>query len=891
MDVSQQIHRIYTEARDISRRSNKPFGSAALLLAMFTEEAAPNQARTVLQEYELDEDRILATLAELPAEPDDTMRVIQQKTQMTALSCDAELVNSLHLLLAICQVSSSVAYRLLERLGVNIGQLRVKVFSYVTGVLPRRFYTSVQVADPEPTPAAGGVDWGRLLEVASLTRARAAALPPETGYEDDDAEDLDESGGEGEDDAPHGRRRRSVLLTGADREAAAARALAALVAGARRQPGGAAAAVVTPAAGGAIRGRPVSATVAAARALVGGAPGNPGAPQRSPFALDPDEFPLLAALGRNLTVEAEAGRLDPLVGREDELEAVLDILHKRRSNNPCLIGEPGVGKTALVEGVAQRLVARTSEGGEARAVVEVNVSSLVAGTQLRGAFSERMAQLRAEVRSAGRRVIVFIDEIHTLLGAGAGSGPLDAANDLKAALARGEFPCIGATTTREYRQHIEGDPALERRFQPILLEEPSRDEARRILDAVKDRYEAHHGVRYAPDVTELAVRLSARYIPDRRLPDKALNLLDLAGARVARTGRKAVEGTDVAQVVAKLSGVPAERLILSDAKRLLQMDEFLAARVIGQPDPLRRITAMIQRNSAGFRSHRPIGSFLLLGPTGVGKTETVRVLAEFLFEDRNAVTRFDMSEYLEPHSISKLIGAAPGYVGHEDGGQLTEAVHRRPYQIVLFDEVEKASREVLQILLQVLEEGTLRDGKGRRVDFANTVIALTTNLGADELEKKRSGLGFGRATGGCDPEATARRAAQDAAEAERLVIEAGRRAFPPELWNRIEEKLVYRPLDRAAVAAIAGLLLRESADRLRAESGIAYEADPAVIDFLVAQGGFDVRYGARPMRRTIQRFVEGAVSRVILERRAHRGDVVKLTVEEDRLTTEVVRSA
>ena len=828
MDVSNQIHRIYTEASDLARSSGKMLGSAHFLLAMFTEESSPNQARTVLQELELNEDRIIEAIRNLGPEPEDTMRVMHEKTQMTALSCDAELINSLHLLLAITGCSRSLAYRALERLGVNIGQLRVQVFSYVNGVLPRRFYNQAQ-GSPCLTAPLVAQCWEEENAVSREEReeerawAEAAlrkirAKPP---------------------------RVRSAF-SGPEREAATAQALKALVADARREP-----AVDRDADGAASR-----------------------------FALDPKKFPVLCALGRNLSVDAERGRLDPVIERDDELEQILDILHKRKANNPCIIGEPGVGKTAIAEGVAQRLVA-DGEGAELRSVIEVNVPSLVAGTQLRGAFSERMADLRREVAQAGRRVILFIDELHMLLGAGAGAGPMDAANDLKAALSRGDFPCIGATTTKEYRLHIEADPALERRFQPIVIEEPSEAAAHRILDGLLPRYAGHHGVTYGPDCVDTAVRLSARYVPDRRLPDKALNLIDLAGARVARSGGTDVTTEDVARVVAKLAAVPLERLVQSDAQRLLEMDHFLSERIIGQPKPLDRITAVIQRNSAGFRSHRPIGSFLLLGPTGVGKTETVRVLADFLFQDRSAVTTFDMSEFLEAHSVSKLIGAAPGYVGHEDGGQLTEAVRRRPYQILLFDEVEKASREVLQILLQLLEEGTVTDGRGRRVEFRNTVVAMTSNLGWKVFEEKRGGFGF--ATGDDGPAASGP-SKKERVRLERAVLAAARKSFAPELWNRMEEKLVYHPLQREHVARVAELLLVESADRLAAETGIRYEAAPAVVDHLIAHGGFDARYGARPMRRTIQRLVEGAVSQVILTGAAQRGDAVSVVVDDGRLT-------
>ena len=853
LDISEQLHRIYAEARDIARSSGKALGSAQLLLAMFTEEAAPNQAQSVLAESGLEEDGLIEAIRELSPEPDDTMEVIQQKTKMTAVSCDARMVNSLHLLLAICQVSSSMAYRAMDRRGVDMGSLRVKVLSYVTGVLPRRFFEQAvaQAPAPGPLPAA---PWKR-------TRARLPAFRGALGERSAGlgAMLLTEEGDEAEEQP---RPRRRPQLTGADREAAAARALAALVAETRARP--------TPSQTPPLFPRPL---------------GLPARPQATPtteemshFALDPKEFPVLSSLGRNLSVEVEKGRFDPLIGREEELEQVLDILHKRRANNPCLVGEPGVGKTAIGEGVAAALVKASEKGGEQRTVIEINVGSLVAGTHLRGAFAERMAGLRKEVAAAGRRIVLFIDEIHTLIGAGAGSGAMDAANDLKAALARGDFPCIGATTAKEYRQHIESDAALERRFQPITVEEPSFDEAIRIVAGVLDRYEAHHGVHYEPACVDVAVRLSARYVPDRRLPDKAINLVDLAGARAARSGRARVTEGDMARVVAKLSGIPVERLTQSDAERLLNMEDFLGERIVGQRPALRRISAMIQRNSAGFRGRRPIGSALLLGPTGVGKTETIRVLADFLFQERDALTRLDMSEFSEAHSISKLIGASPGYVGYEEGGQLTEAIHRRPYQIVLFDEVEKASREVLNLLLQVLEEGTLKDGRGRRVDFSNAFLAMTSNLGAEEFERRARSIGFSDTLAGAEAPT-----AREQAALEKSVLKAAEKVFSPELWNRIEEKLVYHPLSAEEVAGIARLLLRESSERLAGETGIRYDADESVVEHLVQNGGYEPRFGARPMRRTVQRLVEGALSREILAGRAKRGAAVRVVANNGTL--------
>ncbi len=841
MEFSQQVTHIFVEARDIALRAGMDLGSAQLLLAMFTEEASPNQARSFLEEFKLDEDRILDVMSDLHPEPGEAMRSILAKAQTTASLANAELINSMHVLLAICQVSSSLAYRALERTGVDIPHMRVRIFSYVTGILPRRFFqkTALDTHSFASREAADGISRSGNDRAPDKGAELSSYLFADPNEETSDSRD------------------RRIPWGEEERAEAEAQRLVALIHEARRPK------------------RPTAPSAV-----------NPSTPHQgqaaemgdvSLFQLSPEQFPCLAKLGRNLTAEAVEGRLDPILERDNELDQILDILYKRRSNNPCIIGEPGVGKTALAEGIAWRLAKLAQNGAEARALIQIDVGALVAGTELRGSFSERMAMLRAEVLRAGQRVILFIDEVHTLIGAGGSSGALDAANDLKSALARGEFPCIGATSLREYRRHIESDSALERRFQPIILDEPTPEAAVRILAGVLPRYEEHHRVSFSDPCLETAVRLSARYITDRRLPDKALNLLDLAGARAARAGQSEVTPDDLVTIIARLTGITRERLVVSESESLLALPSFLEQRIIGQETALARIAETIQRNSAGFRSRRPIGSFLLLGPTGVGKTETVRVLADFLFQDREACSRFDMSEYMESHTIARLIGAPPGYVGHEEGGLLTEAVLRRPYQIVLFDEFEKASPEVMQVLLQILEEGCLTDSRGRKVNFAQTVVALTSNLGAGELERRGGPLGFGaaRSRGDHDP------------QIDSAVLDAACKKFSPELWNRIDEKLVYRPLGREAVRRIARLLVAESAARLEDETGIRYEITDEVIDHLVASGGYDPRYGARPMRRTVQRLVEGLLSKAILAGEIRRGAECRVQLEGDGLALEI----
>jgi ATP-dependent Clp protease ATP-binding subunit ClpC len=585
--------------------------------------------------------------------------------------------------------------------------------------------------------------------------------------------------------------------------------------------------------------------------------------------LDAASFPLLTQLGRNLTAAARAGRLDPVVGRAREIEEVLDVLGKRRANNPCLVGEPGVGKTAVVEGVAQRLVGATGPLGQTF-LVELSTADLVAGTSLRGSLSERLNGLKEEMRRAAGRVVLFIDEIHTLVGAGStGEGAQDAANDLKAALARGEFPCIGATTHEEFRRFFSNDAALERRFTAVVVREPAVQETVDILTGLLPRYEQHHGVSYTRASVEAAASLAARYVTDRFLPDKAVSVADLAGSRCARAGRRTVEAADVAQVVAGIAGLPVERLLVGDSARLLRLEEELGARVVGHAEVVDRVAKVIRRNYAGFASRRPMGSFLFLGPTGVGKTEMAKTLADVLFGSRDALVRLDMSELSEAHATARLVGAPAGYVGYQDGGQLTEAVRRRPSSVVLLDEVDKAHADVLMVLLQVLEEGRLTDGRGRSVDFSNTVVVLTSNLGADAFGTVRPRVGFGGASNG----------ATDADGA----LSAARKALPPELWNRLDDRLAFRPLQPAELARIAKLLLDGSSRRLAAERGIAFAADDKAVDVLLASG-LDPSLGARPVRQAVERLVEGPLAEAILLGKFGPGDRVRVSAHAGAVT-------
>ncbi|GAB4302879.1 MAG: hypothetical protein Kow0090_18520 [Myxococcota bacterium] len=599
------------------------------------------------------------------------------------------------------------------------------------------------------------------------------------------------------------------------------------------------------------------------------------------YILDEEKFPQLVKLGKNLTQLAAENKIDPLVGRGREIEEIIDILGKRRANNPLLVGEPGVGKTAIVEGLVN-MAYRTPKLLPALAekvIVELDLNRIFAGTSLRGALAERLNGIREEVKRAEGRVIVFIDEIHSLSGLSAGDSPEEAANSLKASLARGEFPCIGATTSDELRKFLNSDPAFERRFEIVLIPEPSVDDTVKILDGIKEEYEKHHGVKYTADALQAAAILSSRYLSERFLPDKAISLIDLAGSRARRVGKDFITEEEIARVVSKIASIPEDKLTLKDSERLLKMEEELSKRIIGHDKVIESVAKVIRRNYVGFRAKRPIGSFIFLGPTGVGKTELVKALADFLFNSRDALVRVDMSEYSESHSTSRLIGAPPGYVGYEAGGQLTEQIRRKPFQIVLLDEVEKAHRDVLQILLQVLDEGRLTDGRGRTVDFTNTIVVMTSNLGSDKFGKKlKPKIGFAGEQKSEDDEMM-----EDYEKRAADVLTSAKRFFPPELWNRIEERLVFAPLGREQLKAIARLELEKSSHSLEVEKKIEFSADESAVEWILENGGYQPELGARPLRQTIQRFVEAAIAENILRGEFIAGDKISVSAKDNRL--------
>jgi ATP-dependent Clp protease ATP-binding subunit ClpC len=638
--------------------------------------------------------------------------------------------------------------------------------------------------------------------------------------------------------------------------------------------------------------------------------------------------PTVDEYSRDLTQMAREGKLDPVIGRGEEVETTIEILSRRTKNNPVLIGDPGVGKTAIVEGIAQRIVNdEVPETLAGRRVLALDLSGLVAGTQYRGQFEERLKKVIDEIRENPEEQIIFIDELHTVVGAGAAEGSMDASNMLKPALARGELRCIGATTVDEYRKNIEKDAALERRFQPVLVGEPSVDDTIEILRGLKDRYEAHHRVKITEEAIIAAAELSDRYISDRFLPDKAIDLVDQAAARVrlrsktkpqntkeledkikhlqrekdqavaaedfekaqqlknhvqglqeelekAREGRRPaaeVTAEDVAEVVSRATGIPVSQLTEEERERLLRLEGQLHERVVGQDEAVSAIAEAIRRARAGLSDpNRPIGSFLFLGPTGVGKTELARTLAEALFGDEAAMVRIDMSEFQERHTVSRLVGAPPGYVGYEEAGQLTESVRRRPYSVLLLDEIEKAHADVFNILLQILDDGRLTDSQGRTVDFKNTVIIMTSNMGAERIQ------------------AHARRN-ESFEELKEDMDRVLRNTLRLEFVNRIDEIVVFRALTKEQIADIARLLLERTTRRLRAQDIEVEFAEEALE--LLAEEGFDPEFGARPLRRTIQRRVDNDLSRMVLEGSLNPGDKVVIGAEDGRLTFEVLQGA
>lgn len=578
--------------------------------------------------------------------------------------------------------------------------------------------------------------------------------------------------------------------------------------------------------------------------------GEEGSREESVRAKDP-----LEEFGYDLTAAAAAGALDPVVGREAEIARVIEILGRRKKNNPMLIGEPGVGKSAIVEGIAMMIASGKAPGAlSLKRIVSLDIASVVAGTKFRGDFEKRMKDIIATLREKPD-TILFIDEFHTLVGAGGSQGSLDAANMLKPALARGEIQCIGATTLDEFTKIVEKDGALDRRFQKVTVESTDAAQSVAILKKLRPRYEDFHKVAYSDDAVEACVSLSERYVSGRTLPDKAIDALDEAGSMVRISGRKTVMEEDVATVISRMSGIPVNKVAESEGNRLMKMKERLCARIIGQDGAIDTIVSAIQRNRAGLKDPgRPIGSFLFFGPTGVGKTQLAKCLAEYLFDSEDNMVRIDMSEYMEKFSVSRLIGAPPGYVGHEEGGQLSEKVRRKPYCVVLLDEIEKAHPDIFNLLLQIMDDGRLTDSEGRTVSFRNTIVIMTSNVGSREAEDYGSGVGFstrGRSSGG---------------DRKSVVEKAMKKAFPPEFLNRVDEKVHFNSLTREDIGKIIDIELR-TIRRRAGENGYKIIISPSAKKF-IADAGFDPSYGARPLKRAVMRYIEDPVSEFIITDRA-----------------------
>ncbi len=665
---------------------------------------------------------------------------------------------------------------------------------------------------------------------------------------------------------------------------------------------------------------------------------SPAEPQNNSFGHNQkgrkmrSKTPTLDAYSRDLTKDAAEGRLDPVIGREEEIERVVQILSRRTKNNPVLIGDPGVGKTAIVEGLAHIIFEnKVPETLSHKRVIALDLSSMIAGTKYRGEFEDRLTKIVNEIKTAGD-VIVFIDELHTLVGAGAAEGAIDAANILKPSLARGDFQCVGATTITEYRKYIEKDAALERRFQPIQVEEPSVEQSVEILKGLRDRYEAHHGVKISDEAIEAAAKLSTRYITDRFLPDKAIDLIDEAASRVrlanyvlpadvkeleakllevskekeeainAQEYEKAAQLRDeeqklkdeiesqrrewvskrsvqagvvgeeeIALIVSKWTGIPVSKIALEEGERLLHLEEVLHNRVIGQNVAVASVARAVRRARAGLKNpKRPIGSFVFLGPTGVGKTELARALAEAMFASEDSVIRLDMSEYMEKHAVSRMIGSPPGYVGYDEGGQLTEKVRRKPYSVILLDEIEKAHPDVYNILLQVLEDGRMTDGQGRTVDFRNTIIIMTSNVGAENLFKNKP-LGFQRVAD----------EAEDYVRMKERVMDQMKHTFRPEFLNRIDEIIVFQSLSEEELKQIIDLLLADLSQRIK-ENGYLMEISERARN-LILKEGYEPAYGARPLKRAIQKLVEDTLSEEILKKTVLPGDTILIDEEQGKI--------
>jgi ATP-dependent Clp protease ATP-binding subunit ClpC len=815
-------------AEELAAQRKERVTSAHLLAAIAH---CPSAESDLLHERRLTSEVVLRVCRSSSDDVEDPVKHALQRARELARRMGAPSPGGAHVLVALLSEPRGAARRALDQCGVDVSRLRSAALMLGQGLVTRRRSPRAEQLEPERTAAKPVLTrttpkrtpTGVAVPLVPAEKRSAPNRPSRSGAERPPSAVTEPSGAdETATPVPLLSRRPSPSLSPRAR-----------------------------------RGKPSATQAAAAR-----------------FELDEQRFPTLCGLGRNLTLAAARGELDPVVGREREIEQALDVLAKREQNNPLLLGRAGVGKTSVVRGLARRIAeAHEVASLDDRIVIEIPVTELVAGTAARGSLALRLGAIRREVAAIGPRVVLFFDEIHQLFS---GDAAEEIAADLKLALAKGELPCIGATTFEEHKRIFETDAALSRRFSIVEVDEPSREDAYLVLSGLSAQLERHHQVRYSEEALALAIAWSIKYLPGRVLPDKAIGIIDLAGARARRRDKRVVDPEAVAEVVAELADMPSERLLESDAERLLRLEEILAERVVGHSDAMTRIARILRRDAAGLAARRPIGTFLLLGPTGVGKTETAKAVAEVLFFNESALTRVDLSEYSEPHSVARLIGAPPGYVGHDAGGQLTEAVRRRPYQVILLDEIEKAHPDVLTAFLAVFDEGRMTDGRGRTVDFTNAVILMTSNIGAEETgSAARRRVGFGLAE-------------LDRADLERRVTAAARGALAPELYNRIDEVIVFSPLNRGEVRQVARRLLAAVGRALEQSRGIGLEVEEAAIDYLLDAGGFDPTLGARPMRRTIARFVEAPLAERVLSGELGRGDVALVSFDNGQLSFDVL---
>jgi ATP-dependent Clp protease ATP-binding subunit ClpC len=805
---SKELQEIVRESQRLARDTGHEWGTVHLMLAFFVSER--NRAREILEQSGVELELVLAALKDRRKvkEPPEVVHAVIDKTRGLTRRTRHNSVNTLHLLTSLCRHGEGLAYQILKDLKVDPGRVRsVALRDIAEGARPPVSQKKIQKEIAQPT-----------IEIAVI----ADQSESNSDFNIADQEGISE------------------LTPSPDVESH------------ELDP----------------EGNPF------AHLGTPGVPPKPARPKRAKklqtvehktideesYVLDRKRFALLSQLGRNLTLLAIQEKLDPAIGREKEVGQVLDVLLKRRSNNPLLIGDPGVGKTAIVEGLAQRLTKLPeSDPLSGCTLIEIPISSLDAGTHLRGAFTERMQGLMDEVASANGQIIVFFDEIHLLMGTGGGDTALDAGNVLKSALARGAFPCIGATTVDEYSRTIERDSALARRFSAVHIEEPDPGSATEMVSGVLGKYATHHGVTYGSEVAEFAVSLSRRYLPDRALPDKAITLVDEAGSRARRSGNYEVNCDALANVVSELTGIPLTKILVTDQERLMRMEDSLGENIVGHKIEINRMCRVIRRNFAGFRSRRPVGSFLIFGPTGVGKTETARVLANYFFQSPDALRRFDMSEYTDKTSVNKLIGSPAGYEGHDEMPALTQAVWKRSHQVILFDEIEKSDPSLWPIFLQILDEGTVEDRRGYRLDFRESIIIMTSNLGSDVLRVNNRNIGFAAENQQQDNSSELREKIRDRA------LESARKSFPPELWSRFDERLVFQPLDKDELRLVARLLIAEQSQILNIERGITLRVTGGAIELLLKRAeDADERDGARGLRRIIEEELVDEVAQYLL---------------------------